>query len=187
MTEEWRQRIRTIAFKPHIYTFIKQASDTLKVNFNLYVNKLLEAAITTGQAGPVDERIQLEFERDKLLAEERQLRRNLNAILRSGPFLQNYAQKLILGGPEQIAMIKKRQGIYANADTKELDIVLRILQQRENLSKKLVEVEDQLLPKERYPIAYGNHGFEVGHKSRSRGRMTPEQKPEREEEKESCQ
>lgn len=186
MTQEWRRRIRTIAFKPHIWNFINKASkQLLNVNLNLFVNRLLEKAIELDLPGPIGERIKQEFTRDQLLAEERQLRRELTAILRSGAFLQDYAEELLLGRPQEIARIRNRTGVYARVDTKELDVILRILQRREDLTKELVTIESLLLPKNRYPLALSDKGWKIGPTSRSRGRMT-NKKPEREEERENA-
>jgi len=154
-------------YKPHVYTFIRNAAKSLDISFNAYVNRLLEHAITEGTAEAIGETLKLEKRRDLLLREESSLRQRLTVILRSGAHLQDYAEKLLLGGQEEISRIRNRTGVYAYVDSKELDVILRILQRREDLVKELITLEDKLLPQTRYPVAPSDKGWKIG-RSRSR-------------------
>lgn len=105
-----------------------------------------------------------EVEAEKLRREEACLRRDLELILRSGAYLQDYARRLLEGDEKEVSKLKSRKGVYANLDVKELDVILRILARREAISKRLVELLDKKLPEERYPFGLTEEGFRIKRK-----------------------
>lgn len=161
-------------YKPHIYAFITKASKSLHISFNAYVNRVLDKVVSGQEVDAIGEEIKLEAQRDALLREEASLRHRLTVILRSGAYLQDYAEKLLLGGPEEVNRIRNRIGIYAKVEEKELDVILRILARREAVVQELIALEDQLLPKEKYPLALTEKGWRIG-RSSSRVRTKKQQ------------
>lgn len=156
---------RGVYFKPYVYNVLQSTTRKLGISFNAIVNQILDHAIAEGKLHAAGKTLLLQTKRDQLLREEAGLLRRLRVILRSGAYLQDYAQRLLLGGEEEISRLKRRVGIYAHVNEKELDVILRILQRRENLVKELIDLEDQLLPQQRYPLALSDKGWKIGSRS----------------------
>lgn len=156
-----RRRCRGTYYKGYVFAFVCAFAEKVGCSFSHAVNCLLEKALSEG-VKEVAENLRLEVRRLQLVAEERGLRERLRVILRSGAYLRGYAERLLLGDPKQIFCLKKRVGIYAHVGPKELNVVLRILKRREDLVKKLLEAEDQLLPSEPYPFMVTEQGWKIG-------------------------
>jgi len=158
----WRKRCRGTYYKGYVYDFVLGFAARVGCSFSFAVNFLLEKAFSEGLAGRIEDQLYLEVRREQLLAEERSLRERLRVILRSGAYLKDYAKELLLGDEKQIYNLKRRVGIYANVNPKELNVILRILKRREDLVNELLEIEDKLLPSASYPFMVTEHGWELG-------------------------
>jgi len=167
---DWRGRCRGVYFKDHVLSYVFGFAERTGSSFSSVVNFLLEKAFCDG-LGEVEEGLRLEVRREQLLAEERSLRERLKVILRSGAYLRDYVEKLLLGDSEQISNRKIRIGIFAHVDAKELNVVLRILKRREDLVAELIEIEDQLLPEEPYSFMVTEGGWKLGDSIYSRDRF----------------
>jgi hypothetical protein len=153
---------RGVYFRSYVYDFVLGFAEKVGCSFSHAVNFLLEKALSEGLAGKVEDQLCLEVRREQLLAEERSLRERLNVILRSGAFLKDYAKRLLLGEEEEISRLKRRVGIYAHVNPKELNIILRILKRRKDVVNELLEIEDKLLPSEPYPFMVTERGWKIG-------------------------
>lgn len=86
-----------------------------------------------------------------LMKEEESLRQRMRVILRSGAFLDSYAHKLLEGGSPGDARRDGRVPLRA-LSRKDEAIVRRMLARREAVVAELREIEDRLLPKEKYRL-----------------------------------
>ena len=136
----------------------------LGVEVNSFVNYACEKLLFETLTGEVLEQFRIEVEIEHLRVEERNLRQDLALILRNGAYLEDYAKKLLVGDRDEVSMLQHRRGIYSQVDSKELDIILRILFRREAIAKRLVELMDKTLPKERYPFGLTEKGWKINPK-----------------------
>jgi len=154
---------RGVYFRGYVYDFVSGFAERVSCSFSFAVNFLLEKVLSEHQAlSRVEDQLRLEVRREQLLAEERSLRERLNVILRSGAYLQDYAKRLLLGDEEEISKFKRRVGIYAHVNPKELNIILRIFKRRKDVVNELLEIEDKLLPSDTYPFMVTEHGWKIG-------------------------
>ena len=156
-----RSRCRGTYYRGYVFAFVRGVVERTGCSFSHAVNLLLEKTIGEKLA-EIEEQLRYEVRREKLLAEERSLRERLRVILRSGAYLKEYAEKLLLGDPKQVFHLKKRVGIYAHVSPKELNVVLRILKRREDVVAELLDIEDKLLPGEPYPFMVTERGWKIG-------------------------
>jgi len=157
-----RRRCRGTYYKDYILTHVLSLAKKLGCSFSCAVNLLLEAMISEGLAGNVEEHLGLEVRRQHLLAEEAALRQIQKVLLRSGAYLPQYAQRLFGGkDPKDTASRKGRLPLPALASVKEQQIIRRILARRERIVLELLEIADKLLPKEQFPVGLEESGWTV--------------------------
>jgi len=150
---------RGVRFRGFVWDAIKGLAEGCGLDVNALVNKACEVFLLERLTGEVKERFLLEAEVSHLIEEEKNLRQDLALILRSGAYLKDYASSLLEGDKAEVSRLKRRRGVYACVDAKELDVILRILARREAISKRLVELMDKTLPKDRYPFGLTEKGF----------------------------
>jgi hypothetical protein len=160
---------RGVRFIPSVLDGLKHMAEEGKCSLSFLVNKACLALLEKGLPEELVHKIRVEAEIEELKREERCLRQNLTLILRSGTYLRNYAKSLLEGDKEEISKLKSRNGIYARLDSKELDVILRILARREAIAKRLVELMDEQLPKERYDFGLTEHGWKINRKGGEKG------------------
>ena len=165
-----RRRCRGTYYKGFVLAYVKGFAERLGCSFSSVVNLLLEKVIETNLAGSVEECLGLEVKRLQLMDEEVDLRRTLNVILRSGAYLPQYAEKLF-GGESPTFLKESRLPLPALTSVKEQDIVRRILARREKVVSELLEIEDKLLPEERFMVGLEETGWTT-RSNRPRGKKT---------------
>lgn len=139
-------------------------AEELGVTVSSLVNLACQSFLSEKLTGEFKERLKVEAEVSHLREEERCLRQDLAVILRSGAYLGDYARSLLEGDKAEVSKIRRRKGVYASVDAKELDVILRILARREAISHRLVELMDKVLPKTRYEAGYTEKGFQIKQK-----------------------
>lgn len=112
------------------------------------VNRVLNEAFLDWVGGLGDEKLRLRARLYRLLDEERELRQTMRVVLRSGAFLDSYAAKLVTGD-EKLSVKLGRKPL---AGETEVQIVNRILAQREAVVKEICEIEGKLLPEAEYVL-----------------------------------
>ncbi|MCZ2808924.1 MAG: hypothetical protein O2V44_06190 [Candidatus Bathyarchaeota archaeon] len=108
----WRRRCRGTYYQGYILAYVLGFADRVGCSFSRAVNSLLDKAMGEGLSD-VEETLRLEVRREQILAEERSLRERLRVILRSGAYLKDYAEELLLGDSKQISNLKNRVGIFS--------------------------------------------------------------------------
>lgn len=157
-----RRGCRGTYYKDYILTHVLGLAKKLGCSFSCAVNLLLEAMISEGLAGNVEEHLGLEVRRQQLLAEEAALAQIQKVLVRSGAYLPQYAQRLFGGkDPKDIMLGKGRLPLPALASVKEQEIVRRILARREHIVLELIEIADKLLPNEQFPVGLEESGWTV--------------------------
>lgn len=155
-----RRRCRGTYYKGYVLAYVSSLAEKLGCSFSAVVNLLLEKVIEKNLAGPIEESLGLEVRRLQLIEEETGLRQTLKVILRSGAYLPQYAEKLF-GGEKPTMFRKGRLPLPALTDVREQNIVRRILARRENVVSELLEIEDKLLPEDRFEVGLEETGWTV--------------------------
>jgi hypothetical protein len=115
------------------------------------VNQVLNESVLDWVGHEGDEKVKLRARLYRLQDEENELRQTMRIVLRSGAFLHGYAAKLVQGD-EKLSVKLGRQPLDAIASKEEADIVKRILARREAIVKEILEIENELLPHEKYEL-----------------------------------
>ena len=183
-----RRRSRGTYYKDYVLAYVLGVSEKLGCSFSCAVNLLLEATISQGLIGEVEEALALEVRRQQLLFEEAGLRQTLKVLLRSGAYLPEYARKLFEGkDARDFAYRKGRLPLSALASAKEQEIVKRILARREQIVLELLGIADKLLPKEQFQVGLEESGWTVRSNRPPWRNKTGQSKDEKEVEKENEQ
>lgn len=115
------------------------------------VNQVLNEALLDWVGHEGDAKVKLRARLYVLQDEENRLRQTMRIVLRSGAFLPSYAAKLVQGD-EKLSVKLGRQPLDAIATKEEANIVKRILARREAIVKEILEIENELLPQEKYEL-----------------------------------
>jgi len=109
-------------------------------------NRVVNLAVQSFLGGCDVERLRLEAELERLLREEAELRRVQNCMLRSGAYLPGYVAR-VLRKPGGLSVVQRcgELPLEALADKREVQVFLKICQRREEIARRIVEVEEQLL------------------------------------------
>ena len=154
-----RRRCRGTYYKDYVASYVFGVVSRVGCSFSAVVNRLLEKAINEGLSD-IEDKLRLEVRRSQLLDEEAGLRQTLTVLLRSGAYLPQYAEKLFVGQDSRDLLTRKgRLPLPAVASAKEQDVVRRILARREKLVEELVEVEDKLLPQDKFSAGLEETGW----------------------------
>lgn len=114
------------------------------------VNRVLNEALLFWVGGLGDEELRLKARLGRLLDEERELRLVGRVVLRSGAFLDGYAEKLLAGGSGEDAKLGRKP--LKALSREEEPVVRRLLARREEVVKEICQIEEQLLPGEEYVL-----------------------------------
>lgn len=155
---------RGIHFRDYVFKPLVELSRELDLSVSSIVNMACEWWLSERLTGEVKERFKVEAEIRSLIEEEKGLIEKCKVILRSGAYLPSYARKLLEGDPAEVSRFKRREGVYAILNKKELDVVLRILARREAISHRLVELLNRQLPEDRYQFGLTEKGFRLKRK-----------------------
>jgi len=156
-----RSRSRGIRFKDFVLDKLDWLSEETGEKVNVLVNRACETFLAEKLTGEVLEEFTVEAELENLIEEEKSLREKLTVILRSGAYLRDYARRLFEGDTAEFDRLRKRIGAYSHMTEEEIDVALRILARREAISKRLVELMDKILPKERYSFGLTEKGWKI--------------------------
>ena len=108
-------------------------------------------------------------ERDRLLEENQGLFILEKRILRDGAYVNDAAKTLLIGDENvQERWQKKADGIWDRLTVGERDVILRIFARREANTRRIVEIQQQLLPDERLDIVDVEKGWQLPGKRRQR-------------------
>ncbi len=97
-----------------------------------------------------DKKLRLRAKLFRLLDEERELRQVHRVILRSGAFLDSYAEKLLRGGSVEDAKFGRKP--LAALNKEEVPVIKRLLARREAVVREICVIEEKLLPSEKYVL-----------------------------------
>lgn len=136
---------RTIWFRRELGRLLGELSRRTGCSFNSLVNEAVELYVR----GCSNERLRLIAEKLALKREEAELRNDWRLICRSGAYLPSYVDKVVKprNSPFRLGSVP-----LAALSKEEHDIFLRIAFRREKIAKRLVEIENLLLPKEKFKV-----------------------------------
>lgn len=138
---------RNVWFWRDLYALLKRLAKDTGVSFNRLVNLAVQGFL--GQSSLASEELKLRARLAQLLREESNLRRQSRVMLRSGSFLPKYADRILR---PQESFVREGQQPLRALSKKEEQIFRRILARREKIVKEIVEIQDKLLPKEKFRL-----------------------------------
>jgi len=147
---------RGVAFRFHVYERLEKLARETGRNFSDLVNEALCLYLSRDLSPEERERFKLVKEKNDLQRENDELHRDLKAILKHGAYLHDAVIDIALGRRRRTSSDGERLGLLQRpGKEKELEIVLRIMAQREKNTQRLVEIEDVLLPEEKFDLEDG--------------------------------
>lgn len=156
---------RSVWFQRELYRLLAEFCRVKGLPFNRVVN----LAVSEFLKSPADcdvERLRLQLRLEELMREEGDLRRVWATIGRSGSYLPQYVDRVLR---PQKSPFRKGQVPLRALSVKEEEIFRRVAARREAIAQEIVEIQDQLLPKDKFRLKP-----EPAHsKSRARDRNKP--------------
>ncbi len=134
------------------------------------VNRVVNEAVMKyleGLSGVEVERFRLLAEEQRLLGENQRLFVLLKRVLRDGAYINDAAKVVLLGDENYYERWQKRaDGVWDRLTKEEADMILRVFAAREKNTRRIVEIERQLLPKDRLKIDLVEMGWRMPGKLR---------------------
>jgi len=107
--------------------------------------RVVNLAVQSFLGGCDVERLRLEAELEGLLREESKLRKVQNCMLRSGAYLPGYVAR-VLRKPGGVDLLRRGElPLEALAGKREVEVFLKICQRREEIARRICEIQEQLL------------------------------------------
>ena len=132
---------RWVYFWKGVLPLVRRFCREHNVRFNALVNQAVLQFL--GRVG--DGRLRLEAELERLLREEAELRRVQNCMLRSGAYLPGYVAR-VLRKPGGVDLLRRGElPLEALAGKREVEVFLKICQRREEIARRICEIQEQLL------------------------------------------
>ncbi len=126
------------------------------------VNEVVVAYLEKLLSGDEIRRFELLVEEQTLLAESQRLFLLIKRVLCDGVYVNDAAKSVI---PEDENLMerwqKKQEGVYNRLTKEELDFLLRAFAAREKNTRRIVEIERQLLPEDRLEMPEVEKGWRL--------------------------
>ena len=138
----------SVWFQRELYHLLREFCRVKGLPFNRVVN-LAVSEFLKSPSGCDVERLRLQFRLEELMREEHDLRRVWATIGRSGSYLPQYVDRVLR---PQESPFRQGQVPLRALSVKEEEIFRRVAARREAIAREIVEIQDQLLPKEKFRL-----------------------------------
>ena len=158
---------RGIGFRTWIFRKLTEIAAERRFSVSRIVNDAVIEHLGKDLIGVEVEKMRMLAEEDRLLEENQRLFLLIKRVLRDGAYINDAAKMVLLGDENWYGRWqKKAEGVWDRLNVEERDFLLRAFAAREANTKRIVEIERQLLPEERLKMDLVEEGWRLSSRSR---------------------